>query len=550
MLSENAFEQLPAKIEQRLTAINTEYLEMIGKRIKEIGTVSATDIHRLNQLREFGSDVDAIIKKLADVSDKNVDEINRIFEYVAKDGYTDAEIFYKATKTPYVPYSKNTILRDYVSAIAKQTANSYKNLSNTTAIGFRVKNLQGETVYKGLAETYKEVIDKAIYEASMGLTDYNSAMRSTLKELADSGIRVVDYKSGYSKRMDSAVRQNILDGIREVNQGVQQKIGKEIKSDGVEISAHFNPAPDHAPYQGRQYTHEEFQQLNDSLARRIGTLNCMHYTHEIILGVSQPAYSDNELQDILEKSKIKKVFDGKEYTPYEATQLQRKIETAVRAAKDRAAIAKAAGDDLLRRQEQARITKLKNKYKELSDTFDLPVRTERMVVSGFRPVKAIKSAPEYPQNILKFEKGIISQSYETAGLFTPDGKLIFKKDGSKNTVEFFGEEVGYMKGNILTHNHPSGSPFSDFDIFTFVQAQLREIRAAGKQYTYSFSYKKYDINKLYSLDDFMPVWREAITNTYNKFDPEKLPASEFNHQCLVELSHLTGWVYRRIPYHD
>jgi hypothetical protein len=73
------------------------------------------------------------------------------------------------------------------------------------------------------------------------------------------------------------------------------------------------------------------------------------------------------------------VFDGKEYTPYEATQLQRKIETAVRAAKDRAAIAKASGDDLLRRQEQARITQLKNKYKELSDTFDLPVRTERMV---------------------------------------------------------------------------------------------------------------------------------------------------------------------------
>jgi len=106
MLSENAFEQLPAKIEQRLTAINTEYLEMIGKRIKEIGTVSATDIHRLNQLREFGSDVDIIIKKLADAAGKNVDEINRIFEYVAKDGYTDAEIFYKATKTPYIPYSK------------------------------------------------------------------------------------------------------------------------------------------------------------------------------------------------------------------------------------------------------------------------------------------------------------------------------------------------------------------------------------------------------------------------------------------------------------
>ena len=228
----------------------------------------------------------------------------------------------------------------------------------------------------------------------------------------------------------------------------------------------------------------------------------------------------------------------------------RKIETAIRYSKDRANIAAAAGDDRLRRIEQGRINQLKHKYQDVCKTFGLPYKSERMSVSGFHPVKAIKSAPEYPQNILKFEKGIISQSYETAGLFTPDGKLIFKKDGSKNTVEFFGEEVGYMKGNILTHNHPSGSPFSDFDIFTFVQAQLREIRAAGKQYTYSFSYKKYDINKLYSLDDFMPVWREAITNTYNKFDPEKLPASEFNHQCLVELSHLTGWVYRRIPYHD
>ena len=84
-------------------------------------------------------------------------------------------------------------------------------------------------------------------------------------------------------------------------------------------------------------------------------------------------------------------FEGREYTAYEATQLQRKIETRVRLHKDRANIAKAAGDDLTRRAEQLRINQLKDKYFELSNAFGLPVAKDRMAVAGFRRVKAMEN---------------------------------------------------------------------------------------------------------------------------------------------------------------
>lgn len=550
MIDDLAIDAIADKIAKRFERVNTNVLQKIGKNIAAVKGLRQSDLHKIVQLYNFGTDSDKIIAELARESTRAEAEVRALIKSVAKDSYLDASMFYKAAGIKQIPFEENGVLQQYIKSLQDLTHGTFSNYSNTSVIGFRKVDLEGKTIYRGLKETYQDTIDQAVTELSMGVTDVNSAMRSTLTELADSGLRVVDYASGSSRRLDSAVRQNILDTLRDVAQGVLQLAGKEFGANGVELSAHATCAMDHLPYQGRQYSNAEYDKIQSTLRRQIGQYNCRHIAYPIIMGVSEPAYTEEELSNLENLSSEKLMFEGAEYTRYEATQIQRKIETAIRYSKDRANIAAAAGDDRLRRIEQGRINQLKHKYQDVCKTFGLPYKSERMSVSGFHPVKAIKSAPEYPQNILKFEKGIISQSYETAGLFTPDGKLIFKKDGSKNTVEFFGEEVGYMKGNILTHNHPSGSPFSDFDIFTFVQAQLREIRAAGKQYTYSFSYKKYDINKLYSLDDFMPVWREAITNTYNKFDPEKLPASEFNHQCLVELSHLTGWVYRRIPYHD
>ena len=82
-------------------------------------------------------------------------------------------------------------------------------------------------------------------------------------------------------------------------------------------------------------------------------------------------------------------FEGKEYTAYEATQLQRRIETEMRKSKDRAILAKAAGDDLTRKVEQLRLNQLRDKYILLSKQFGLPLALDRARVSGFRAVKIL-----------------------------------------------------------------------------------------------------------------------------------------------------------------
>lgn len=116
--------------------------------------------------------------------------------------------------------------------------------------------------------------------------------------------------------------------------------------------------------------------------------NCLHYKFPILLGISEPAYDDDELAAMKENDRRKFEFEGKEYTGYEATQVQRKLETEIRKQKDRANLFAASGDDDGRRAAQEKINLLTRKYKQFSDAAGLPTHKERMSVAGFHRVKS------------------------------------------------------------------------------------------------------------------------------------------------------------------
>ena len=92
---------------------------------------------------------------------------------------------------------------------------------------------------------YRDAVDVAITSVQAGVTDYNSAIRRTMKTAAQDGLRVKYPNSGLTRRLDSAVRQNVLDGVRAVNNDVLRQLGNEYGADGVEISAHALCATDH-----------------------------------------------------------------------------------------------------------------------------------------------------------------------------------------------------------------------------------------------------------------------------------------------------------------
>ncbi len=369
---------IPLAIARRMDTANKNALRRMGEDIARIGSLNNYKDAQLIAVRMTGESVAEITRELSKASGMTESDIEKLYADAARYDYEFAEQFYTADN-PQIPYRENEALQRTVKAMTKAAQDNCYNLSHSYA--FALRDRDGRVRYTSLAAGYKECIDKAITAVKTGVSDYKTEMRRVLKQYADSGVRVVDWESGYSQRIDTAVRRNIMDGLRQVKNETQTLIGQEFGANGYEISAHMNPAPDHADIQGRQYSFEEFNELNESLERPIGTLNCYHTKTAIILGISRPTYSEEQLQEMKHKSNELIDIDGKKYTRYQCTQLQRQIETKIRKQKDRKEILKAAGDDVGVRECNRKIRLLKDKYNEISQKAGLDVHYDRMSVT-------------------------------------------------------------------------------------------------------------------------------------------------------------------------
>lgn len=378
-------DKLAKEASKGIARLNSDILRALVKRV---ALASNAGFDRFLLLTEADKEADELFLKILKELDRSTATAGEVYTQAARLAYEGMNKYYAAKGLTQIPIEQQRAIVNFVNATASNTKNIFTNLSNTTAIGFRVMDLDGTVRYEGFKTYYHNLVDQAIAEVGTGQTSYGSAVRNALKQTADSGIRVLDYQSGYSRRLDSAMRQNVLDGVKDIAHEVATRTGEEFGADGVEIDAHNYCAEDHLPYQGKQYKNKEFEDIQASLPRQFGQWNCRHTVYPIILGLSEPLYTEDERQAMKEQSTEKIEFEGKQYTRYEATQLQRRIETSVRQSKDRAIIAKAAEDDISRRIEQLRINQLRDKYALLSKKFSLPDSFDRMSVSGFRPVKA------------------------------------------------------------------------------------------------------------------------------------------------------------------
>ena len=159
--------------------------------------------------------------------------------------------------------------------------------------------LSGTTVMKmngkdiSIEKAYNYAVNRAAFEVQQGVFDFNTAIRSTIKELADSGVRTVDYESGYSRNLMSAVRMNVADSIRTLNANYRETQASQYGADKVFVSWHAMVAPDHAQINGMEYTKKKWEEISAGLKRQVGEMNCHHYLTYGIDGISEP-YRDWE----------------------------------------------------------------------------------------------------------------------------------------------------------------------------------------------------------------------------------------------------------------
>lgn len=370
------------QVMKRLDAVNGYYIERIAEQIKAIGELNATSINRINLMTDMGADINNITQRLQFTMNATIQDVMRIYQKALDDTYTDPR-FRQALQHTSLTRADVARLNQYTRGISMQTARQLTNLSNTTAI----------------SETYRQAIDKAVLAVSSGMTDYQGATRQVIHDLGYNGLQVV-YESGYHRRLDTAVRQNIIDGANQIAQNCSTMMGQALGFDAYEITAHAHSAPDHEPVQGRVFLIAEFEKMQAGapfqdvdgnayagFRRPIGEWNCMHIAMSFSTKHSVRRYSDQQLQQWAADNQQGCDINGKHFTTYAAAQRMRQIETKIRREKDAAVAAQKAGDSTLRRQCQTRINDLMREYGEIAAASGLTPRHNRTRVEGFKAVK-------------------------------------------------------------------------------------------------------------------------------------------------------------------
>ena len=276
-----------------------------------------------------------------------------------------------------LPFAENTGLQQILDATVKLAQDDLTNVTQT--IGFITPDGKCEE----LTKAYQKTCDFAFQKVVNGAQDYTSAIRDATRQLAEKGIRTIDYESGVHTSLEAAVRRNIMGGLGLMNEQITQQNHDDLGCDGWEISAHGGCAPDHEPIQGKQYSDAAFTRLNNSLVRRIGTLNCGHSAMPIIMGVNEPQYTAAELEEFRQQNEAGIDFEGKHYTLYEATQRQRSLERSIRKTKRKILIDEATGDAEKLQWDQIRLVRTREEYHRFSKAAGLPEQYERMEKAGF-----------------------------------------------------------------------------------------------------------------------------------------------------------------------
>ena len=362
---------------ERLTDPVSEYLiKDIARRIQESGQMTSTAAYQTYKLQTLGKTMSEIQDQIARLLSVSADQAAEIIQAAAEYGYNlDADRLGSS-----VSFADNVHAQQVTDAAVKLARRDLTNITQT--IGFAVGK-RGES----LTSAYERAMDFAFMQVSTGAADYNTAIRRACSGLVRDGIQQIDYESGRYATLEVAARRNLMSTMGNAVNEITQRNHDDMGADGWEIDAHKNSAPDHEPIQGKQYSDAEFERLNRSLVRPIGTLNCGHNASPIIMGVHEPLYTAAELRKMRADNAKGVKYEGREFASmYEATQYQRRIERAIRAQKRRMWTATPDNEQA----EKIRLRALQSEYRRFSSAVNLRTEEERLYARGVPRIKKKK----------------------------------------------------------------------------------------------------------------------------------------------------------------
>nr|WP_295242246.1 phage minor capsid protein [Ruminococcus sp.] len=423
MFTPTEIEALPSAMEQLYRSLQLNIMSDLTERLKangeEITSAADWQINRLYELGVSKDEIDSLIQSTLDVSD---DEIDRIYDEVVKSGYARNEELYTSKGKEHIPYAENKQLQQLVKAVKNQTKSEYRNI--TGSLGFAVRNPDNTVSFTPLAKFYQDTLDNGLMQIASGAVDYNTVLKRAVKAMTDSGLRTVDYASGWSNRVDVAARRALMTGFNQVVAKVNEDNAEQLGTEYFEVSYHRGARPTHQVWQGRVYSKKELETVCG-----LGTVtglcgaNCYHSYSPFIKGIDTPTYSEEELDRMNEEENTPKEYNGRQYTAYEAQQRQRQLETAMRADRQRIELLTQGGADYdTITGAKVRYFQRQDEYVKFSKAMGLPEQWERVTVNGKNALGS--KLPKKAESVNKITAESVAKS----------GKSVIIKEKSKKPI--------------------------------------------------------------------------------------------------------------------
>lgn len=381
-------EALPEEIAELFRGLEDTLLADICSRLKT-GTLGETTVLDIKALRSHGIDLKEIEKAISETSGISEKKLKKLLEEVVE---KNQKYYNEVITLADVTKPETLVKASDIDAIKRQTLQEMRNITRTMAFVVDA----GRTILKP-QKALTWALDAALLQVQSGAVSYNTAIANAVKQLADSGLRMVDYGSGRSDQVDVAARRAVMTGVNQINQKYAEQSTEYLETDLVETSAHIgarnigNVPENHEKWQGKWYRWSEKPQTSTGeypdfiettgygTGAGLGGWNCRHTFYPVVEGVSEATYSQADL-DAMKGENRKFEFDGQEYDGYTATQEQRSIERTIRKLKREETAYNAAGLCDKELAVSIRIKRLRAKYKAFSRAAGLPEQRERMKV--------------------------------------------------------------------------------------------------------------------------------------------------------------------------
>ncbi len=452
--------------------LNIEITADIINRVSEMQDIIPSTINQLKILKQTnGIQVfNKALKETSMLTAQTKKALKLLFEDMMKEDMEGYKHLYEYRGEPFkLSETQYKILNQGL----RQTQRTLKNFTNTIAF---------ESI-----QAYVKAVDSAYMKVTSGAFDYATAIHTACQELANKGITLKD-RLGRNVQLEVAVRRNVMTGIQQTANHINRNIEEYLGCDGYEVTAHLGARPSHAVEQGKQFaiSHDTEISRKYPLWSDVEDLwseyNCRHTYFGIILGVSEPKYSDKELKEFKEATVT---LNGKEISYYEATQKQRQIENVIRKQKRKVQILEKV--NIENKVEKGQLAQLQKKYKDFCKETGLEKDYQRLQVAKASNI-TIKQEIEYKDITNDFIKArrykVKEQQYyqdEQGNKYNLDNKNVKIKANEKErkVAELLGKTYGGNIELVPVVLNPKGIKTPDYMI-NGKKFDLKEIFGNGK----------------------------------------------------------------------